>query len=153
MGSAAVAAGIKGLGDVAPHVESAAIEISKRFDVTNIGGRASKGHINGSDHYTGHAIDVMVYSDKAKGEAVAQYAIANATRLGIKYVIWYRRIWEKGKWTAYFGTSPHTDHVHLSFNNQPGTGTAPVDNATGGSVSDLTTLDGCLGVVYKFFGD
>lgn len=143
MGSAATNAGIKGLGNVAPHVEAAAVEIGKKFGVTNIGGRASSGHINGSDHYTGHAIDVMVYADKAKGDAVMQYALANWDRLGVKYVIWYRVYHPSPtKTEPYVGTSPHTDHVHISFTNKPGSGGAPIDGS-GGS-GDLDALKGCL---------
>jgi hypothetical protein len=154
MGSAAAAAGITELGDVAPHVEAAAVEISKRFGVTNIGGRASQGHINGSDHYTGHAIDVMVYTDKAKGDAIMKYALANWARLGIKYVIWYRVFHPSPtKSEPYIGTSPHTDHVHISFNKKPGVGGPAVDSLTGGTAgTGDNTLDGCLTVIYKFFG-
>ncbi len=32
----------------------------------------------------------------------------------IKYIIWNRRIWQAGKWTAYTGSNPHTQHLHLS---------------------------------------
>lgn len=137
---------IKGLGDVAPHVAAAALEIAQRYDVWNIGGRATSGHINGSDHYTGHAIDVMVYKDKAKGDAVAAYAIAQHERWNVKYVIWYRRIWENGKWTNYVGTSPHTDHVHISFHKQAGTG------GTATTPNDLETNAGCVGKFIELLG-
>lgn len=134
---------IRGLGDVAPHVKAAAQEIADKFNVSNIGGRASSGHISGSDHYTGHAIDVMVYKDKAKGDAVLQYAFSNWARLGIKYAIWYRKYYpQPNKAEPYIGPSPHTDHVHLSFNKQPGTGGAAIDTLTGGDSSDPL---GCVG--------
>ena len=43
-----------------------------------------------------------------------------ARRFGINYIIWNRQQWkawapERG-WTAYYGVSPHTDHIHFSFN-------------------------------------
>jgi hypothetical protein len=61
---------------------------------------------------------------KTKGEAIAAYAIANAGRLGITYIIHWGRIWHAntGKWTTYSGPSPHIDHVHISFsaNGAPG---------------------------------
>jgi hypothetical protein len=142
MGSAATAAGIKGLGDVAPHVEAAAVEIGQKFGVTNIGGRASSGHINGSDHYTGHAIDVMVYKDKTKGDAVMNYALSNWDRLGIKYVIWYHVYHPSPTKTEnYIGPNPHTDHVHISFNSKPGSGGPAVDT---GSETSGPDLQGCL---------
>lgn len=131
---------VRGLGDVAPHVKAAAYEIAQKFNVWNIGGRATSGHINGSDHYTGHALDVMVMSDKAKGDAVTAYAIAQKERWNVKYVIWYKRIWENGQWTHYVGSSPHTDHVHISFHKAAGSGGSAVDTGSG-STSDLR---GCL---------
>lgn len=43
-----------------------------------------------------------------------------ARSLGIMYVIWNRRIWSAYRsqdgWRRYSGYSPHTDHIHLSFN-------------------------------------
>lgn len=32
----------------------------------------------------------------------------------IKYIIWNRRIWQNGRWTAYNGSNPHSSHLHLS---------------------------------------
>lgn len=144
---------IRGLGDVAPHVKAAAEEIAAKFNVTNIGGRASAGHISNSDHYTGHAIDVMVLKDKAKGDAIAAYVIANAARLGVKYVIWYKRFWEPSEpqWVVYVvppGGSAHYDHVHISFNSQPGTGGSPVES----SASGLSDNAGCLSLIQKVLG-
>ncbi len=44
---------------------------------------------------------------------------AMARRLGIMYVIWNRQVWKAYQssrgWQPYSGSSPHTDHVHLSF--------------------------------------
>lgn len=131
---------------VQPHVRTAAREFRDKFSITNIGGFATSGHIPGSDHYTGLAIDVMT---SIKGQAVADYAIANAARLGIKYVIWNRHIWQNGKWTNYTGTSPHTDHVHISFNGSAGSGGAPVDN--GSSASSDSGPQGCLKALLNMF--
>lgn len=132
---------------VKPWVQSAAKEISQRFGITNIGGFATTGHISDSDHYKGLAIDVMT---SIKGQEVADWTIANASRLSVKYVIWNRHIWQNGKWTNYTGTSPHTDHVHISFNSKPGDGTAsPTDTTT----DDLSTVDpsGCLKKLLDLF--
>ncbi|NED58648.1 hypothetical protein G3I24_48160, partial [Micromonospora aurantiaca] len=54
------------------------------------------------DHGTGHACDFMVTtggvmasgSAKALGDRTADYAIAHASALGIKYVIWRQRIYD-----------------------------------------------------------
>ncbi|WP_329520909.1 coiled-coil domain-containing protein [Spirillospora sp. NBC_01491] len=81
------------------------------------------------DHGTGTACDFMEStggnmpsaSAKAHGDAVANYVIANASRLGIKYVIWRQRIYDmrgSGAWKAMEDrgsvTQNHFDHVHVS---------------------------------------
>jgi hypothetical protein len=143
-----VAPVIRGLGAVQPHVKKAAEEVASRFGITNIGGFATSGHTANSDHYTGLAIDVMT---SEKGELVSQWAIANAARLGIKYIIWNRRIWQNGAWSKYSGSSPHTNHVHISFLAKGGDGSAPVDNGTDSSQSETqlrSELSGCLGALF-----
>jgi len=81
------------------------------------------------DHGTGHACDFMEStggrmpsaSAQAHGDAVAQYAIDNASSLGVKYVIWRQRIWDVrsgGGWRTMEDrgsiTANHYDHVHIS---------------------------------------
>jgi hypothetical protein len=67
------------------------------------------------------AADFMVYSDGAKGDAVARYVIENAARFNVEYVIWKQRIHLIGgsgwKPMADRGspTANHMDHVHVSF--------------------------------------
>lgn len=137
---------ITGLGDVQPVARAAAEEIAAKFGIYNIGGKASSGHITNSDHYTGLAIDVMTLNS-GKGPMVAQYAITNAQRLHVKYVIHNRRIYNMadGKgWKPYHGTSPHTDHVHISFY---ATGAKETFNLGGDSTSGAPTapdIQGCL---------
>lgn len=122
------------LGPVKPWVEKAAYTIGLKFGVKSIlGWRASDPF---PDHPSGHALDFMV-SNKGQGQAIADFAVANASALGIKYVIWNRQVWEaSGKpvpgWHPYTSTSnPHTDHVHITFNDQPGSAsTALVSNDT-----------------------
>jgi len=131
---------IKGLGAVQPHVKAAAEEIAATFGVYNIGGFASSGHITNSDHYRGLAIDVM---SAEKGPLISEWALANAARLSVKYVIWNRRyngLDGKG-WVQYTGSSPHTDHVHISFKTT-------VDAAGGAATGDSdpnAELAGCIG--------
>jgi len=36
----------------------------------------------------------------------------------IKYIIWNRRIWQ-GSWMPYYGSNPHTKHLHLSVVASP----------------------------------
>ncbi|MFI7598227.1 hypothetical protein [Actinoplanes sp. NPDC049681] len=81
------------------------------------------------EHPKGRACDFMMTSggeasgaQKARGDAMAAWAVANADRLAIKYVIWFRRIWTRSEgWRAYNnpfgGDDPsgwHTNHVHIS---------------------------------------
>ncbi|MFK3978855.1 hypothetical protein ACI2K4_00615 [Micromonospora sp. NPDC050397] len=81
------------------------------------------------EHPRGRACDFMVTSggeardaQRAQGDMLASWAISNADRLGVMYVIWFRRIWTPGQgWQAYNnpfgGNDPsgwHTNHVHIS---------------------------------------
>ena len=108
-----------------------------RFHIASIGGRATTGHIEGSDHYTGRAVDLMI-DDWATpagvtfGDRVASYFIANARRFGVTYIIWRARIWttERPYWRTYShpsgGTSPtllHLDHLHVSVSGNAATNT------------------------------
>jgi hypothetical protein len=49
---------------------------------------------------------------------------AMARRLGVMYIIWNRQIFKLYRasdgWTAYTGSSPHTDHVHVSLTRRGG---------------------------------
>ena len=70
-------------------------------------------------HATGFA-GVATGGDKAYGDQLAAWFVANADRLAVLYVIWYRQIWMAGTgWRVYYSGdgSPggdHTNHVHLS---------------------------------------
>lgn len=99
-----------------PHVRPAVQEIA---DVHGVGTVLTR---PGHSPTQGRAADFMVYTDSAKGDAVAQYAIDNAARFGVEYVIWEQRI--AGSWTgwAWQGmedrgspTANHMDHPHVAF--------------------------------------
>ncbi|MFI0356908.1 hypothetical protein [Actinomadura sp. 9N407] len=80
------------------------------------------------DHGHGRACDFMESSGgrmpsagaMRHGDQVAQYAISNARRLGISYVIWKQHIWNirGGGWRPMGDrgsiTQNHYDHVHIS---------------------------------------
>lgn len=58
--------------------------------------------------------------DRTYGDNLANYFVRNANRLGVLYVIWFRRIWlPSSGWRTYNGggdpSSDHTNHVHLSM--------------------------------------
>ena len=99
------------------------------FGVTDIGGLATDGHVDGSDHYTGRAVDIMLtpmsLEMTAFGWRIATSLQSNARALGISYMIWDGRIWSPSRagegWRPYRHpsgeTSPtllHLDHIHVS---------------------------------------
>jgi hypothetical protein len=87
-----------------------------------------RGGVDAQDHATGTACDFMVSTGgsypssagRAQGDRVAQYAISNASRLGVKYVIWRQRIYDMRSpgWDFMSDrggvTANHYDHVHIS---------------------------------------
>lgn len=97
-------------------------------------GGVSTGHMEGSAHYDGRAIDVFFRpvnaENKRRGWAVASYLVSQAERLDIDHVIFDGRIWSAGRrseqgWRDY---SPrvadsasretrrileHRDHIHV----------------------------------------
>lgn len=126
------------LGPVKPHVKVAAEDIGARFGVGTIHGFGLRDNV--SDHPLGLALDFMVYQDKRKGDQVAAWCQANASAYGVKNVIWFQKIWtverQSEGWRSMddrgSATANHFDHVHVSFNAQPGTGT-PTEQNVGNS--------------------
>ncbi|MBA2956053.1 hypothetical protein GON03_17065 [Nocardioides sp. MAH-18] len=93
-------------------------------------GGVSTGHMEGSAHYEGRAIDVFVRpvsaANKVRGWAIAQYLVAQADRLHLQTVIFDGRIWTSGSrsgdgWRPYDPPEragdpailEHRDHVHV----------------------------------------
>ena len=110
-------------------------DLEARFGALSLGGfdpqGVSSGHMEGSAHYEGRAIDVFFRPVDAentrRGWALATYLVANAHRLDIDTLIFDDRIWEAGSrsddgWTDYRVPSSsrgdraileHRDHVHV----------------------------------------
>lgn len=91
--------------------------ISERFGISNIGGYRQDSY---GEHPTGRALDVMVYGDKAKGDAVKDFAVDNASAIDLKWAIWQQKLWYPGgrseKMATRAGGDPtqnHMDHVHI----------------------------------------
>ncbi len=108
-----------------------------------------------AEHGEGRALDWMLNaSDPASlalGNALTRWLAAPdsqgrqgamARRFGINYIIWNRQMWRaydpSRGWAPYYGVSPHTDHIHISFTwdgaysrNSWWTGTAVTDYLTG----------------------
>ncbi len=92
-------------------------------------GGVQDGHIEGSAHYDGRAVDLFVRPVNARnnvrGWAIAQYFVAQAVRLDVQTVIFDDRIWTARRsdegWRDYDAPSrsgdpailEHRDHVHV----------------------------------------
>jgi hypothetical protein len=93
-------------------------------------GGVTTGHMKGSAHYDGRAVDVFVRpvtaDNRRRGWAVASYLVAHAARLDVDHVIFDGRIWSAGPrsgsgWRVYDPGSArgdrvvleHRDHVHV----------------------------------------
>jgi hypothetical protein len=109
-------------------------EVTEVFGSPPLGGFApdgvSSGHMGGSAHYDGRAVDIFVRpisaENKIRGWAIAQYLVAQADRLAIATVIFDDRIWTAGSrsgdgWRDYNPPAEpgdraileHRDHVHV----------------------------------------
>jgi len=107
-------------------------DVEATFGAQSLGGFAPggvrTGHIEGSAHYDGRAIDIffrpITEANRTRGWAMAQYVVAQADRLGIATVIYDDRIWKAGRddeWRDYGPPSSsgdqtileHRDHVHV----------------------------------------
>ncbi|MDO5676366.1 MAG: M23 family metallopeptidase [Propionibacteriaceae bacterium] len=116
------------LGPVQPHVEQATVLLGTLHGVEVIGGWRPGNTYDVEGHPAGLAVDLM--TDRAKGDAVAAYAQEHAAELGIKYIIWWQKIWSVERagegWRQMedrrSDSANHLDHVHISFNPDPGTG-------------------------------
>ena len=121
-----------------PRADAVRRDLNQAFGDLVLGGFApggvSTGHVTGSAHYKGKAIDVFfrpISADNTRrGWAVAQYLVANAKRLHVSHVIFDKRIWSGGDqsaagWrdfnpaltgkesTATRAILEHRDHVHV----------------------------------------
>ncbi|NYE35314.1 hypothetical protein F4692_000418 [Nocardioides cavernae] len=109
-------------------------DLESRFGTLSLGGfepgGVSSGHMEGSAHYEGRAIDVFFRpinaENRKRGWAMASYLVANADRLDISTVIFDGRIWQARRsddgWRDYRVPSSsggdraileHRDHVHV----------------------------------------
>ena len=110
-------------------------ELESVFGPLSLGGfqpgGVSSGHMDGSAHYEGRAVDIFFRpvnaANQERGWAMAHYLVAQADRLSINTIIFDDRIWRAGSrsgsgWTDYDVPSSsrgdraileHRDHVHV----------------------------------------
>lgn len=110
-------------GPVRPQTQAAADQVVSNVpgaDAITLGGtRASAADPEG--HPSGLALDYMVLSDTALGQAIVQYHIDHWAELGVEYVIYRQRILYSpdGAWQPMVNrgspTANHMDHVHVNY--------------------------------------
>jgi hypothetical protein len=124
------------LGAVKPHVKAAALEIGNKFDIDTIYGIGARTGV--SEHPLGLALDFMVYDDTTTGDQIADYVKQDWQKLSVMYMIWKQRIDKGGGWETMEDrgsrTANHFDHVHVSFEREPGSGGEHVANTPGGDI-------------------
>ncbi|MEJ3658831.1 hypothetical protein WEH80_38335 [Actinomycetes bacterium KLBMP 9759] len=108
----------RGLGRVKPWVREGATFLSCLYDDPELIGVAQRSRP--SDHTSGHAVDLMTRG--AKGDRIADCALANKDEMGVEYVIWKQRVnhgegWERMEDRG-SDTENHFDHVHVSFEHR-----------------------------------
>jgi hypothetical protein len=116
-----------------PRADVVRREVSEVFGHPALGGFApggvSTGHMTGSAHYEGRAVDIFVRpvspANRVRGWAIAQYLVAMADRLSVRTVIFDGRIWTQDRssdgWRTYHppersgdpAVLEHRDHVHV----------------------------------------
>lgn len=141
------------LGPVKAHVKAIAERVGPQFGIQVIHGWRPVDRY--PDHPSGLALDYMT-SSMATGNALAEYHIANAGTLGVKYLIWNDRDWNpSGGWSAYQPNNParhrHRDHVHVTY-LASGSTDIPLANGTtalgvGGYADTLAKLNNLFSVV------
>lgn len=117
-----------------PRADAVLADLTAAFGKQAVGGfeprGVTDGHMDGSAHYTGRAVDVFYRpineANNRRGWAMAHYLVANAKRLNIQTVIFDDRIWQAHRstssWRDYRVPSSskgdraileHRDHVHM----------------------------------------
>lgn len=125
---AVAASSLYNLGPVQPQTAAVANTIGPMFGIETVGGwRDPAGEVYDlQGHPAGLALDFMtddIADGTSVGDRLADHLIANATEVGVSYIIWRQRIWSPERvgegWRAMEDrgspTQNHMDHVHLSL--------------------------------------
>lgn len=103
--------------------------------VSGLGGYNCRAIVGNSSqtsvHGTGRALDIHIpltaegEADNDLGDPIAHWLIENADRIGIQLIIWDRSSWGPHrpvgeKESAYTGSHPHHDHLHIELSTEGG---------------------------------
>ncbi|WP_241175634.1 hypothetical protein [Modestobacter sp. KNN46-3] len=110
-------------GPIKPQAQAAANAVVSNVpgagSITLGGTRPSAADPHG--HPSGLAVDYMVMSDAALGDAIVAYHVANWAELGVDYIIWEQRMLSSpgGSWKQMEDrgsvTANHFDHPHVNY--------------------------------------
>ena len=127
-----MAAETEGASGLTPRAATLRKELEAAFGSQSLGGfepgGVSTGHIEGSAHYAGRAIDVFFrpYDDPENtkdGWALAHWLVANADRLAIATVIYDDHLWSAGRssegWRPYVPSDQSEDPGHRGHPTSP----------------------------------
>lgn len=109
-------------------------------------------------HQAGRAIDFMVYNDRAKGDAIANWCLENANAIGLQFLVWRGNRYSAGKPAgqrvgAYTGSNPHRDHPHVELTPEGAAGNAPwYAGRRGASAQELAQLASSEGAPFADHG-
>jgi hypothetical protein len=110
-------------GPVRPQAQAAANAVVSNVpgaDAITLGGTRSSA-TDPHGHPSGLAVDYMVLSDSALGDAIVSYHIAHWDELGVEYIIWQQRYLDSpgGSWDSMSdrgsATANHMDHPHVNY--------------------------------------
>ena len=112
--------------NITPRTRLMKTQIEKNFSLPYTVGCFRSG--SSGEHPLGRACDFMMSTggtmptpaNSALGDRIAEWALQNKDKLGVKYVIWKQRINSGTGWRAMADrgsiTENHYDHVHISMN-------------------------------------
>ena len=110
-------------GAINPRAQAAADAVVSNVpgaaSITLGGTRASAADPGG--HPSGLAVDYMVMTNAALGDAIVAYHVAHWNELGVEYLIWEQRMLSSpgGSWKQMENrggtTANHFDHVHVNY--------------------------------------
>ncbi|RSN09534.1 hypothetical protein DMB42_19805 [Nonomuraea sp. WAC 01424] len=115
-----------GSDNITPRTRLMRAQVQKNFSLPHEVGCFRSG--SSGEHPLGRACDFMMSTggtipnatNNALGDRLADWALKNKAKLGIKYVIWKQRINQGSGWRAMSDrgsvTENHYDHVHISMN-------------------------------------